>query len=52
MWWALGQWPIWPTGKSGAVINDGLGPSTMTEQWWSVTLEIINDGVGPSTIHD
>ena len=18
MWWALGQWPIWPTGKSGA----------------------------------
>ena len=18
MWWTLGQWPIWPTGKSGA----------------------------------
>ena len=21
MWWALGQWPIWPTGKSGAGIS-------------------------------
>ena len=21
MWWALGQWPIWPTGKSGAGVT-------------------------------
>ena len=36
IWWALVQWPIWPTGESGAVFGEMCYDLCVVTMWINV----------------